>query len=100
VHWFARLEKGNTLLRHGNLDPAPWISAGPTSSHPHGKSPNAPQLNTVASCQRRGNLFKNGVDGPLSIAPAQMWISDSNTIDKLRFDHWYPLADQRVASGA
>jgi hypothetical protein len=100
VHWFARLEKGNPSLRHGNLGPAPWISAWPTSSHPHSKRSNAPQLNTLAPCQRRDNLFKYGVDGPLSIAPAQMWISNSNAINQLRFYHWYPLADQRVAGGA
>jgi hypothetical protein len=81
MHWFARLEKGNPSLRYGNLGPAPWISARPTSSHPHGKSPDAPQLNTPAPCQRRDNLFKYGVDGPLSIAPAQMWISNSNAVD-------------------
>jgi hypothetical protein len=68
VHWFARLEMRETLLRHGNLGPAPWISARPISSHPHRKSPNTPQLNTVVPRQRRDNLFEYGVDGPLSIA--------------------------------
>jgi hypothetical protein len=70
-----------TLLRHNHFGPALWIAARSISSQPHRKSPNAPQLNTVAPRQRCSNLFKYGVDGPLSIAPAQMWIGNSNTVD-------------------
>ncbi|MGY3032273.1 hypothetical protein ACVIIV_001443 [Bradyrhizobium sp. USDA 4354] len=87
AHFLAGLEERNALLIDGHVGAGAWIAPCARRAVLDREGTEAAQLDAIAACKRRYDLFENRIHNVLDIPLVQMRVVLGDTLNKFGFDH-------------
>jgi len=87
AHFLAGLEERNALLIDGYMGAGSWIAPRACRAMLDREGTEAAQLDAVAACESRYDLFENRIHNVLDIPLVQMRVVLGDTLNKFGFDH-------------
>jgi hypothetical protein len=87
ANFLSCFEKRNGLAIHRHIGACAWVTANPRLTILDRESPEAAQLDAVATGERCNDLVEDRVDDSLDITLIEVRVLYSDTLDELGLDH-------------